>query len=111
MNLPRSRRGGSARPAPPRELAERERRQPSAGPSLAWRTQDRISRCRGLGYCVIEVHEFDPERPQARPAIEYRVYHEAHGFPVGAAIGCFSSRHAAQCRAETLGAGASREES
>jgi len=75
-----------------------------------WRTQDRISRCRGLGYCVIEVHEFDLERPAERsPNVEYRVYADARGFPVGEAVASFSTLEAAQRRAEALGA-RSREE-
>lgn len=72
-------------------------------PEWGWRTQERISRCRGLDYCVIEVHEFDLERPQQRPPnVEYRVYADAHGFPVGEALASFPTREAAQRHAEAL---------
>lgn len=111
MTFPQSLRKGPPRAVTPSPPGERETYQPASGPPLAWRTQDRISRCRGLGYCVIEVHEFDPERPHARPAIEYRVYREAHGFPVGTAIGSFATPNAAQRRAELLGERSSRESS
>lgn len=82
-----------------------------AGTDLAepphWYAQERISRCRGLGYCVIEVHEFDPRAGSGPPRVAYRVYREARGFPVGEFVARFDTLEAARRHAEALGVAAS----
>lgn len=103
MNAPQARRPVASDPRSPE-------RESDLSEAPGWRTQERISRRRGLGFCVIEVHEFDVDRPTQRPpTIEYRVYADVRGFPVGEAVASFPTLEAAQRHAEALGARSSEE--